>query len=164
MEELRPDSPLRHEEDPAYQRREWRFSSASWIVLTAVFFASLLGAFGNGVLSRAEAGQRDGLRVRYERVARFGSSIRLEITDPRAGSPLRIDIDQSLLDALRIEQITPAPISTQLAAGGVAFEFARETGATSPVIFDLEPIRAGMVRGSIHSAGAAVAIRQFILP
>jgi hypothetical protein len=129
------------------------------------FIGSVLGAFGGGPLSRAEAVDPAGqLRIAYERISRYGTRSRLQVYAGGSGIAVTVTLDHALLEAFQLRQIVPAPLSAQLAGDGVEFTFARDATAMVPIVFELESTQAGRVGGTIRSGGSAVALRQFILP
>jgi hypothetical protein len=164
-EVTRPDG-LELDEDLPFQKRQWRASRMLWLVLVALMAATALGVFGNGPLSRAEAGDPDGpLHVEYERVARFGASVRLVVrTRPQADGTVQFRIDRSLLDAFRVQDVTPPPSAAALADDGVESRFQAHTPRTLAIVFEMQPAARWSVQGRIQSPDGAVRLRQFILP
>lgn len=154
-----PDNPHHHE-------WEWRLARFMEMLLPALMVATALGAFGHGPLSRAHAGEPGApLWVEYDRIARFGASVRLLVhAQPGTGDVIELTLDRPLLEAFAIRNITPAPASTGLAADGVTYRFAARAPQTAPVIFELQPARRWRVHGHIRSPAAAVRVAQLILP
>jgi hypothetical protein len=75
---------LQIDDDLRFQRRTWRIQRIGWIAFALLVLAGLLGVFGSGPLSRAEA-TGEGVRIEYDRFARLQSSATLRITiDPAA--------------------------------------------------------------------------------
>ena len=154
------------EEDPGFQRGQWRISRLVWACLLVTMAATLLGVFGNGPLSRAHAADPGAaLSVEYQRVVRLGSPTRLVVhaRSTRAG-PLQLRLGRSLLQAFRLEQVTPEPMSAVALPDGVEYRF--ETGASDAVAvtFDLEAATPWRVAGWIGTPGGTIRISQFVLP
>jgi hypothetical protein len=166
MAEVKRFRTLELEEDLPFQKRQWRASQMLWLVLVAIMAATALGVFGNGPLSRARAEDPDGpLQVEYERVARFGASVRLVVrARPRADGTVQFRIDRSLLHAFRVQDVTPTPSAAALVDGGVEYRFQANTSGTSAIVFEMQPAAHWSVQGWIRSPDGAVRLRQFILP
>lgn len=166
MAEVKRFGTLELEEDLSFQRRQWRASQVLWMVLVGTMIATALGVFGNGPLSSARAGAPDGpLRVEYERVVRFGASVRLVVrARPRPDGAVQFTIDQSLLQAFRVQDVTPPPSATALGDGSVEYRFQANTSAPSTIVFEMQPAALWSVHGQIRSPDGAVQLRQFILP
>jgi hypothetical protein len=166
MPEVKRFGTLELAEDLAFQQRQWRASQMLWLLLVATMIATVLGVFGNGVLSRARAGAAQGsLQVEYERIVRFGASVRLVVhADPRPDGSVQFTIDRSLLDAFRVQDVTPQPSAAALVDGGVEYRFEANTSAPSAIVFEMQPAARWSVQGWIRSPGGAVRLRQFILP
>ena len=100
-------------EDLDFQRREWTVQRIAWLVEAAVIVAALLGLLGNGPLSKASISDPTGsLFVEYSRFGHWESPLRIEITvQPRAGHLTRLSINRPYLDQMRVESITPQPVS-----------------------------------------------------
>lgn len=166
MAEVKRSGTLELDEDLVFQRRQWRASQILWMVLVGTMIATALGLFGNGPLSRARAGAPDGLlQVEYERVVRFGASVRLVVrARPRPDGAVQFTIDQSLLDAFRVQDVTPQPSAAALVDGGVEYRFQANTSAPPVIVFEMQPAALWSVQGEIRSPAGAVQLRQFILP
>jgi hypothetical protein len=165
MAEVKRFGTLELEEDLAFQRRQWRAAQVLWLVLVATMVATALGVFGNGLLSQARVGPAHGLHVEYERIVRFGASVRLVVrATPRPDGAVRFTIDRSLLEAFRVQDITPQPSETALVDGGVEYRFRASTSAPSVVVFEMQPAARWSVQGWIRSPDGALRLRQFILP
>lgn len=157
---------LEVEQDLAFQSWQWRASQALWFLLLAVILAAALGVFGGGPLSHAEAGSVTGqLWAEYERVVRFGASVRLIVhARPQPDADIRFTLGHSLVRAFRIERITPSPSSTALADNGVEYRFPAEGTGTGMVIFELQPEVRWRVDGRIASPDDTLQLQLFVLP
>lgn len=160
---------LEIDEDLPTQRRIWRFERIGWAGLTLFVLAGLVGAFGGGSLSRAEA--RDpfsGLEVRFERFARADTSTKLEVRTKAAQQPelLWIHLSKDYFDRMRIDRIVPEPERTLVAEDGVRFGFdANQAGEHGLIIFSLTPVQFGPLRGVLQlGSGPAVEFAQIIYP
>jgi hypothetical protein len=166
MAQVRRVGSLEVEEDLDFQSRQWPASRALWAVLLALMLATVLGVFGSDPLSRQHAGAPDApLRVEYERVARFGSSVRLVVhARPQPDGDVRFALARSLLDAFRVRHVTPAPSSSAIVERGVEYRFRAGRSGTATVIFEMQPAIRWSVHGQIESPDGAVHFSQFILP
>jgi hypothetical protein len=153
-------------EDLAFQRWQWRAAQILWAALLAVMAATVLGVFGGGPLSRARAGDAGApLFVDYERLARFGASMRLVVhARPQPDGDIRFTIDRSILDAFVILHVTPPPASTVVAGSGVEYRFRTGTNGPAAVIVEVQPATRWGVEGAIASPDASVRLRSFIFP
>ena len=82
----------------------------------------------------------------------------------RMDGSVQFSIDRSLLDAFRVQDVTPQPSTAALVDGGVEYRFQGSTSAPSAVVFEMQPAARWSVQGWIRSPGGAVRLRQFILP
>ncbi len=100
-------------EDIEFQKKSWRFERVSQYLVLLLVVLALLGLFGGGPISSTTRTSQNGLQVECPRFQRNHSSYRLKIT-PSAASiregQVSIWVDQSLLHALRIENITPESV------------------------------------------------------
>jgi hypothetical protein len=166
----RVDGELDVGEDIDFERRWWRIQRTGQVVQTLVLVAGLAGLFGRGPLSNADApSDRQGLRVHYERVARFRTPTILDVTIEKsalADSTAHIWISQRYLDALPVSRTMPQPREVILAANGQVYAFPVTPGADSARLrFYLEPGSLGSQRAAMGAAGARpVAFSQIVLP
>ena len=157
---------LQIHEDPALQAAEWRASSATWIVLLAIMAAAVLGAFGDGPLSRTRVIDPAGLvEVEYQRFGRFGRTTELTIdVRPQEGGEARVTLARSLVEAYRIEAITPEPDAARSMPEGLELRFTSGAGERARIRIDVQPRNRWTVEGAIGVPGAEVRIEQFIYP
>lgn len=158
------------EEDPAHQRREWRFERIGWVVMAILLAAGLLGLLGYGPLSRAQAGTSGTLTVAYDRLQRASAPSEYHIrVAPRLArnGELRLRFDNALLEEIEMNSILPEPLHMRSGPGYTEFVFAMNTGEGPPtrLQFQFEPTTFGHVRGSVTADGAEpLVIDQIIFP
>ena len=126
----------------------------------------VLGVFGDGLLSRAEAASADGtLRVGYERFCRFGASIRMVVEAPAtADGTAAVAVDRAFVEAFAVQQVAPQPGSVRSVAEGVEYSFPARPGARVRIVFELQPVQPWLVRATVRARGDAVPLTQFVYP
>lgn len=157
------DSVMRH------HRAAWRVERIGWALGALVLGATVLGVFGDGPLSRAEAGSTDALFVEYDRLLRASAPSEYSFRARpamAAGGFLRLRFDQALVDRMEIESIVPAPQFQEAGGDHTEFVFRAAPGAASLSIeFRYRPATFGPQSGRVSVAGAhPVQIRQFVYP
>ncbi len=161
---------LELEQDPAFQRREWRVQRFGWLIWAGVVAAGLLGLLGPGPLSRREVSSDDGrLRVAYNRFAHHHHPTMLEVTmqpEDETQDELRLFLSQPLLDRIDVTRIEPEPMSRELSADGAWYEFRCEPGVPSAkVVIHYECDEMGGGDGELQLAGSeSVPLDQFVYP
>jgi hypothetical protein len=129
---------LEFDDVPSFQQKEWRIQRIGWIAWALVLLAGLLGLLGAGPLSStSSSASDDSLTVRYDRFLHYHQSTILEITihpPSRLEDKVRLFISQSILERLQISRIEPEPEGRELAADGVVYTFASESGITTAAI------------------------------
>lgn len=122
----------------------------------------MLGFFGGGSVSRA-SGQASGLKIEYERFARFHQPTKLRITLPAGGDTTQVELSRRYFDSVQIEQITPEPSAVESADEVLIYRFSGR--GVIAVTFRLKPEKFGSLAGTARLAGGnAVQFRQFIYP
>ena len=154
-------------EDLDFQRREWTVQRIAWLVEAAVIVAALLGLLGNGPLSKASISDPTGsLFVEYSRFGHWESPLRIEITvQPRAGHLTRLSINRPYLDQMRVESITPQPVSQSADGERITFEFTSDGDQPLTIAFHFSTRKLGAVEAASGLAGGEnVQFTQFIFP
>jgi hypothetical protein len=166
----RVDGVLDVGEDIDFERRWWRMERAIRVVQGLLLVVGLAGILGRGPLNEADAqSERQGLRVHYERVARFRTPTVLDITIKRPAltdSTARIWVSQRYLDAVPVSRTLPQPREVMLVADGQVYVFPVAPAADSAQLrFYLEPGSLGSQRGAVGPAGTRpVSFSQTVLP
>jgi hypothetical protein len=158
---------LQVDEDLDFQRREWAFQRAGWVVLLLLVVAAALGLFGSGPLSDALAEDGSGtLRVEYERFARFHgpATVKVElgpgsVTQDEA----RLVLSRRFVERIAQLEIAPEPDQAEMGADTFTYVFrAREPGS---VTLRYLPDHFGTLDTTIAiEDGPAVEISQFVYP
>lgn len=158
-------SKLPIEEDLEFERTESRVAHVLWFALLALMAATLLGLFGNGPLSAAQAGdEATGLRIEYERFGRLGAAMRTTVQlRPPVNGHASFTLTRPYLDAVRIVGINPEPDSAEPTASEVRYEFTRLT-APATITIDFEPRTFGRIRGRIGTDAGHQEIAHLIYP
>ena len=161
-----PPRELEIEDDPRFQRREWRLQHLGWWMLSLLIGASVLGVFGSGPLSETRAGEPGtALWLEYDRFVRVGAPNRISVHLGAAPAerPVReVRFDRAYFDSLRINRITPEPQHVEVDGDDARLLFAVEpTSRETIVVFDVEPLVAGRRTGRVSTRQQQVLLRQF---
>lgn len=145
---------LEIDQDLEFQRRDWRAQRVGWVVMLLLILGSLAGLFGRGPVAHASVGGTP-LRVEYDRLVRHqaDAELMLRLAPGATAGQARIQLDSALLNAIRIERLTPEPDSETATREGVVFDFAVDD-AESPLTIRLDYRATGYwaKRGSIALA------------
>ena len=153
---------LETEENLAFQHRSWRWQTVGRWAVALLVIAAMVGLFGRGPLSRAEAATPDGrLRVEYPRLARTEATYRFTLhVAPEAvkNGEVAVTIDAALLEVLQVESVVPEPTAVELGRGQVTHRFrAGETDGLAPIALFLKASGYGRHSGRIGLEGGASA-------
>jgi hypothetical protein len=157
------------DQDLEFQNKEWHAERLGWIIGLALLLAGLAGLFGKGPLSYA-ARQDGPLRITWERICRYNSSIDLQVDlDPGQanGEQVLIWLDQAYIEQFEIETITPTPQNMHVDGKRMLVEFqAPPAGAPFHATFQIRPQRAGVLNGALGDANSSRQVRfeQLIYP
>ncbi len=124
---------LELEQDPDFQRLDWRAQRAGWALMFLIVVAAASGLLGRGPLAKATiAPAGSTLRVEYHRLIRHGTEERLTLRlGARAPGDARVTLDSTLLSSIEIRRVTPRPTRVEAIPGGAAYTFAL-SGASAP--------------------------------
>ena len=152
-------------EAPEHRRRSETARNAGRALMALLLLAALAGAFGGGPLSKA-AIESAGLRLEYQRVARFNSPEKFKIQIPARANEIRLHIGSGLLENIDIERIDPEPIEMALAADGQIWNFpVKDTNAPVSINIHYRPDTFGRASGKIAvEGGASLSFQQFYFP
>jgi len=158
---------LELDENQDFQRREWRVQRIAWGALTVFVAAAALGLFGDGPLSHAAAGTASApMWVQYERFVRSGTSsritVRCQMPERSAQNEALLRVSRAYFDSIRIDRLTPEPISIDMGPETAILRFAAPLDATGPAtyVLDVSPVRAGIHSAELRSGSATATVVQ----
>lgn len=156
---------LQINQDLVFQRREWRVQRIGWWVLCAFVLAAALGLFGNGPLSRAQAGDPGSpLRADYQRFVRVGAPARVTIhgTTGGSGQDWQLRLSRPYFDGVRLEHVTPEPAGFDIGENDIVLHFTAQSASPRfTVILDLESLQAGRQQATFRAGAATLTFTQF---
>lgn len=150
------------------EKVEWAVQRIGWVLMAVFLMASLLGLFGNGPLSQAQAGQAgDPLYVRYRRFAHARTETMIEITMVWNGTGRpQVWISKVYLDRVKVIRVIPPPDSVHLENDRTVFVFQGSASAQPTIVtFFVAPETAGALETYVGLVdGPAVTLNQFVYP
>jgi hypothetical protein len=151
-------------EEIDFQRRAWRVQRMVWVAMALLLGAAMLGFFGLGPLSRIELTVAPGVSVEYHRWARAHAPLQLRfLVGETSAGPGRLHLSHSLLSRVRVVRIEPEPTETRADPEGITYQFRIDPPV--PVVFHVEPERAGRVAGRVRAGdGAPVELPLLVWP
>ena len=158
-------------EDMDFQRASWRVQRVGWAVMSAIVVAALLGFFGGGPLSSAQAGDaQSGLSLEYDRFTRLNSPQTLDVQIAGAAihpdSTVRFWLDRKWIESNEVSSVSPEPEAAELEADRIIYTF-KTSRSTAPLRarFHLENRAMGIVygRGGLVG-GQSYSFKQFSYP
>jgi len=151
-------------------RREWWAERISWLAIAAILLTALIGLLGPGPLTSRERESSDGrLKVEYYAVPRYSAPAELRIAFETRGSAaefVELAISQSILDEIKLESITPAPVESKLGQQRVIHRFrTADIGDSGHVVYRFEHESFGPLSGEITLLpDSEIQLSQFVVP
>jgi len=161
---------LQINEDMEFQERTWVIQRIGWVIFALVSLLALLGLFGDGVLSEAQAGQQGGaLWLEYPRFERLEDEFLIKVhanEGVASEGEIIVQLNKNYLETVEVNNISPAPDS-QLADGDQITYVFKTNDGSSPftAYFYLMPRKPGPLSGAFKlQNGNPVRFSQFIYP
>lgn len=149
--------------DLPFQRGEWIVQRIGWSVMALLLLAALLGAFGSGPLSDAEATSGE-LSLEYERVLRFESPHTMSLSVPAGEDGAELLLGREFLERVEIRSVTPEPDTWEWTGDGAVLRFAA-SGSPVEVSIEYEPGSLGPMTLAVRSGtGESLEATQLVLP
>lgn len=156
------------EQDPAFQRREWRVETVGWAVLAAFMVAALAGLLGNGPVSWSQLGSPDGaLEVSYQRVAHLDADDTVRVVvQPQAIARDRAQVwlSGTWVEAVEVRRVTPEPSQQVARPGRLGLVLEAPSGQPVELTLAVRAQRTGWTEGRIDVGGSSATFRQLVLP
>lgn len=162
---------LQLEQDMNFQRFWWKIERFGWIGILSLLLVACLGGFGGmGIANQTKVGNTtDGLWVAYDRFEHREAPMELTLHFNRNAinnTQLSIWLDQSYLEKIKIEQISPTPQEVHLADDKLIYIFSvDELNTNSTITFHLSTSSFGIFRGQLGLVdGVSYEFHQLIYP
>jgi hypothetical protein len=155
--------------DFEFHRKQFLAERIGWTVMALYLAWAMLGGFGDGWLSRKQAGNAaESCVIGYERFGRrdapFELRVRLQLDPPR--KRIWLHLNREFLDRVKIERVTPAHDSIQADDQGAALVFIVEPKPGEQTFtIEYKPQHTGSLHATVRpEQEAEVAFDQFIYP
>ena len=149
------------EDEIDLHKKGWVAQRVGWIIFLLILIAASLGLFGNGLLSKSSAGERNAI-IQYERFTRFESQTELNIQAQNVTDGLEVRIPQSYIHSMEVEKMIPEPTRQRLEPDHLVLFFEAEGSASVSIVFN--PETTGSVAAVIEVNGERILISHFIYP
>lgn len=154
------------EEDLKFQRHTWKTQRVGWLLMCSILVAALTGVFGFGGISNAVAGERESaLWLEYQRYTRRMAPTELTAhCRPGPDGKFELALSADYLEAVEIQRITPEPDTAEISNTETRFTFRGQPGAELTVNFEIQPRRAGRMRGVVGNGPTSIRFQQLVYP
>jgi hypothetical protein len=155
--------------DSSFLDSWFRYQKLAWAVVVAVLVAGLAGLLGRGPVATGEVSSGE-LTVKYERIARYKTPARIEISV--ASLPLsecrnlRIRLEGEFTQRALLQHFSPTPLRSEPLANGIVIEYSPTTDATRKrITLTEEPGVPGRLTNRVTvEQGPSVEFTQLVLP
>lgn len=127
-----------------------------------VIAGSILGLFGNGLLSKI-SNNTGNIKVSFEKFARRNAPTSLTVSLPTKGE---LYFSESLLSDYTVESIQPQPDSTSVTYGFVHYTFSPDSmSENASAVFRLQPQKIGKITSYLGTdVKGGITIQQIVFP
>ena len=157
-------------QDLEHERRKYTAERVGWTIAVLVLLGSLLGLFGEGILSHGRLGEPGSrLKIDYRKFARRQSDSELTLTfnvTTAGQKSVRFWLGERFLQAVSIQSIEPQPQSNVAAGNRLIYAIAiLPVPGTSTVRISFRPDRIGFVPTDVGlESGPEFHFWQFVYP
>jgi hypothetical protein len=166
MAEETATSAIEINDDPAFQRRQWRAERIGWALMAAIVLAALAGLFGNGPAARATAASGDGqVQIDFDRIVRRNAPSQLVLTLTPSDDEVRVEVPREYADRMGLRPLSPLPAQSLATAEGTVYWYS--TGGSHGRVrmtFTLHPRTVGRTSAQLIVAERTVSVSQLVLP
>lgn len=168
MGQLHRVGSLEIDQDLEFERRQWTFQRAAWVVMALILLMAFVGLLGGGPLSQAK--QTSGpLALQYDRLSRerAPSELQLQVAAGTASDgEIAISLNDGFLDKVDVERVVPEPAEMEAAVGRVIYRFAvADPDQFTTIVFHVQPDEPGVAQGRLGLiAGEEITFSQLIYP
>lgn len=157
---MEPQS-LQIEEDIPLHHKGWKFQKVIWIFLCLFLLFSILGLFGNGILSKKTV-SKSKVVLEYEYFLRKEWENKLKFKIKEQEGRTLINIPQTYLNQFYIDKISPDPENIEIQNSCAVYSF--KGNGQMLINFFLVPKTTGSLKTSIFVGNEELKISHFIYP
>lgn len=156
------------EQNLPVEEKTQKVERIAWYIFALFLVLALLGLFGDGLMSNARRSTSDNkLTIESQRFERYESPTELvvELSPEATAATTEIGIDNSLLEYLEIENLTPTGQFSRAEGSKTYFTFQTTERQSARININAETKKIGLARGDISvTNGPALQVTQFIYP
>lgn len=129
---------LEIETDRAFQERLWTLQRVSWIVMTLLLIAAVLGLTGGGGMLAHGTARGESVTVDYPRITRWQAADTMTVEVENRTGPFEITLDKRFGELFAIERTNPQASATAAVPDGhrLTFNLGAEPGRRT-ITFEL---------------------------
>jgi hypothetical protein len=164
--ETASDQAIQLEDHYGHHLRVWRLKRIAWAVMFLIFVAGFAGFLGPGPYSKTRLQGPGGLRLEYERIARYNAPTHFRVTIPGGKDDVELSLNSTFLREVDIERIDPEPKEMRLEGDMETWTFARGAGEKASeirILFRPEGFGNVPARLTIRNIGE-LKVKQFFVP
>jgi hypothetical protein len=152
-------------QDLPFEEKYWKVQKIARVGLVFALVLAALGLFGAGPLSEGKV-VRGNFEARYERFERLETVYQIDLRIPVDGQgAASIWVSPEFLKKVRIERISPEPLSEVAEDGGARFIFnSKQPEAAIQAVFHYEPLQMGPRKTRLRWGEDETALGQFVYP
>ncbi len=149
-----------------FESRWYRAEQVGRVVMLIVVASAVLGLLGRGPFSHATIAAPGGaISVDYEPVARHGTSTMVTVHVKNPPGPIRLLVDQHMIEPMGYQRATPVPDHTEVSDDGNWLAFDPRTDQHDVLVrFDVAPTALGFVPMRVSDGTDAVNWSMFVMP
>jgi hypothetical protein len=149
-----------------FESRWYRAEQIGRVVMVVVVACALLGLLGRGPYSHESKTSPGGtMTVDYEPVARHGTQSMITVHIKQPEGPVRLLVDQRMIEPMGYQRSTPQPDHTSLAKDGDWLTFNPKPGEQDVLVrLNLSPTFVGLVPMHLSNGTDSVDWSMFVVP
>lgn len=152
------------ENNVPFERRWFRFSQGTWVVLGALLVASATGLSGGGGPLAKRATKANGLEVRWERLVRANSIAGLQFVVESPAGEAHLTLRDDLVTKSTLRDITPQPRKMIAGRDALTLVYDVAPGSAATIRITQALLAPGRLRSKVESQTSSIVLDQIVFP